>query len=138
MNTIGMESEQAADGEVPSGWHHCAVGGMTFLIESRFTPRGKLGHGDARFQWLPTRVRALNGVKVASIAAGESHALCATREGKVYAWGSGALGLTPPQLTELHAADATSQVGSAGNYEWAYGESLLNRQAHLPQLVDLS
>ena len=99
---------------------------------------GKLGHGDARFQWLPTRVRALNGVKVASIAAGESHALCATREGEVYAWGSGALGLTPPQLTELHAADATSQVGSAGNYEWAYGESLLNRQAHLPQLVDLS
>ena len=65
-------------------------------------------------------------------------ALCAPREGKVYAWGSGALGLTPPQLTELHAADATSQVGSAGNYEWAYGESLLNRQAHLPQLVDLS
>lgn len=39
------EVPPGAAAEVPPGWHRCAVGGMTFLMESRFTPRGKLGHG---------------------------------------------------------------------------------------------
>ena len=55
---------------------------------------GKLGHGDARFQWIPTRVRALPpGARVVAIAAGDAHSLCAVADGRVFGWGSGGLGM---------------------------------------------
>ena len=91
---------------------------------------GKLGHGDVRFQWVPTRLHSLAAERVVCITAGESHSLCVLSDGRVFGWGSGAVGLGP-QLTEYPPV----QFGSAGNYEWAPGDGLLNRQARTPLLL---
>jgi len=40
-----------------------------------------------RFQGRPRRITALDGEEVTKISAGDSHCLCATANGKVFAWG---------------------------------------------------
>ena len=92
---------------------------------------GKLGHGDARSQWTPKRIQGLAGIAVQSIAAGEAHSVCAT-DSSFYAWGSLATGLREAE-TEAFPQPAP---GSAGNYEWAPSDVLLERQAHAPKLVE--
>jgi len=89
---------------------------------------GRLGHGDTRCQWAPKRIQALAGESVAAVAAGESHGLCALRDGRVFGWGSGgAVGLGD-RLGDYPAM----RFGSAGNYENAPGDGLLSKQAHSP------
>jgi hypothetical protein len=53
---------------------------------------GHLGHGEGGGEdvFLPKRIEALDGIHVASVAAGTWHALALTRCGKVYSWGQGA------------------------------------------------
>jgi alpha-tubulin suppressor-like RCC1 family protein len=58
---------------------------------------GRLGTGDESHCALPTRVVGLSHHKVVWISAAESHSLCVTKTGIVFAWGSnryGQLGLT--------------------------------------------
>jgi alpha-tubulin suppressor-like RCC1 family protein len=50
---------------------------------------GSLGHGDTEDVFLPKRIQALDGLHVATVAAGINHALALTRCGRVYSWGSG-------------------------------------------------
>ena len=92
---------------------------------------GKLGHGDARSQWTPKRIQGLAGIAVQSIAAGEAHSVCAT-DSSFYAWGSLATGLREAETK----AFPQPAPGSAGNYEWAPSDVLLERQAHAPKLVE--
>jgi alpha-tubulin suppressor-like RCC1 family protein len=52
----------------------------------------RLGHGwsdDLEHAFLPKRIEALQGIHVASVAAGDDHALALTRSGRVYSWGTG-------------------------------------------------
>jgi alpha-tubulin suppressor-like RCC1 family protein len=99
---------------------------------------GKLGHNDdALMHWVPTRIKALDGVRVAAVAAGWTHSMCVLRDGRVLTWGSGrALGLGASALTE-HAADVPASWGSAGNYEWAPGDEGRRWHAHVPSAVHL-
>ncbi len=53
---------------------------------------GQLGHGLARSEVTPRRVQALKTVRVRRVAAGASHTLFLTSEGKVFACGSGGMG----------------------------------------------
>ena len=89
---------------------------------------GKLGHGDTCFQWTPKRVKDLAGEEVVAISAGESHSLCALRGGRVFGWGSGAVGLG----SRLVEYPVVPLMGSAGNYEWAPGDVLRRHQTHVP------
>lgn len=91
---------------------------------------GKLGHGSTRSHWLPQRIHALTQ-RVASASAGDSHSLCVLRDGRVFGWGSGSFGIGT--LAEYPART----VGTAGNYEEAPVDELLNRQAHVPLEVQL-
>ena len=65
---------------------------------------GKLGHGDARYRWLPTRVAALRGRRVVAVAAGDSHSLAALADGTVLGWGSGGLGVGLQHVTDPSTA----------------------------------
>ena len=89
---------------------------------------GKLGHGDARYQWLPTRVAGLRNRRVVAVAAGDSHSLAALADGTVLGWGSGGLGVGlthftdpsttvdhPPTAQQLGPTMAQQPTGSAGN-----------------------
>jgi alpha-tubulin suppressor-like RCC1 family protein len=52
---------------------------------------GRLGHGEGDenvFMFLPKRIEALDGVHVATVAAGGFHALALTRCGRVHSWGA--------------------------------------------------
>jgi alpha-tubulin suppressor-like RCC1 family protein len=57
---------------------------------------GRLGHGGrqdfdkVQGVFLPKRIEALEGVLVATVAAGDAHVLALTRCGRVYSWGAGA------------------------------------------------
>jgi len=53
---------------------------------------GVLGYGNGDDQLEPKAVAALEGQKVSLIACGGSHALAATKEGKLYWWGASPLG----------------------------------------------
>ena len=101
---------------------------------------GKLGHGDTSMQWVPVRVRGLAG-RVAAVSAGESHSLCALKDGGgVFGWGAGpGVGADSEAMADSDSADLTwvNSTGSAGNYEWAPGDGLLARQAHAPLRLDL-
>ena len=117
---------------------------------------GKLGHGDARFQWIPTRVRTLPaGTRVVAIAAGEAHSLCALADGRVFGWGSGGLGmglqpaedptttvdhpptaqqqLNLPGLADIALADVA--IGSAGN-QYIPAASVGSRRTLLPLALE--
>jgi len=54
--------------------------------------KGRLGHGEDRDATCPRVVQALQGIDVASAAAGGSHSLVVTSGGIVYAWGAGEMG----------------------------------------------
>ena len=55
--------------------------------------RGQLGHGDLENRKMPTPLLGLQGFEIGCIAAGETHSLCASRDGtKVWAWGGGIYG----------------------------------------------
>ena len=117
---------------------------------------GKLGHGDARFQWVPTRVRALPpSARVVAIAAGDAHSLCALADGRVFGWGSGGLGmglqpaedptttvdhpptdqqqLNTPGLADIALADVA--IGSAGN-QYIPAASMGSRRTLLPLALE--
>lgn len=55
---------------------------------------GSLGHGTSDDKLLPTQVQALAGHSVVDVAlgSGDSHSLCVTDEGTVFAWGDGDFG----------------------------------------------
>ena len=99
---------------------------------------GKLGHDDGgRMHWVPTRIRALDGCRVAAIAAGEAHSLCVLDDGRVLSWGCGsALGLHASALTE-NGAEVPMSWSSAGNYEWAPGDEERRWQAHVPSQLQI-
>jgi alpha-tubulin suppressor-like RCC1 family protein len=51
---------------------------------------GRVGQGIGRPDegvFLPTCIEALDGIDVATVAAGDLHALALTRDGRVYSWG---------------------------------------------------
>jgi alpha-tubulin suppressor-like RCC1 family protein len=51
---------------------------------------GRIGHGrgdEDEDVFLPKRIKALDGVHVATVAAGDYHALALSRCGRVYSWG---------------------------------------------------
>jgi alpha-tubulin suppressor-like RCC1 family protein len=73
----------------------------TGLVYSFGWGDGCLGHeqGNEDNGFLPKRIEALDGIHVASVAAGEYHALALTRCGRVYSWGD----LVRPQLGLVHS-----------------------------------
>ena len=97
---------------------------------------GKLGHNSTLGHWLPRRVEALASERVVGISAGDSHNLCALADGRIFAWGAGALGLEPSQLIE-QPLPAHEAFGSAGNYEGLLGDEILRRQSRRPLEVRL-
>ena len=92
---------------------------------------GKLGHDDGgAMHWVPSRVRALDGVRAVAVSAGDSHSMCALRDGRVLVWGCGrALGLEQSLLSEV---DQPASWSSAGNHEWVPGDEQRRWQAHAP------
>uniref|UniRef100_A0A0D9VH12 RCC1-like domain-containing protein n=1 Tax=Leersia perrieri TaxID=77586 RepID=A0A0D9VH12_9ORYZ len=57
---------------------------------------GRLGHGNSSDVFNPQPIRALQGVRIAQIACGDSHCLAVTNAGHVHSWGrnqNGQLGL---------------------------------------------
>ena len=71
-----------------------------------FGSSGSLGRGGVDRQYTPKAVEAMRGVKVCSIAVGESTSLAVAVNGVAYGWGCGedarlGLGLTEDQLTPL-------------------------------------
>ena len=50
---------------------------------------GQLGHGDTMNQHLPRLIEALRGDHVVEVAAGYSHSVCRTRDGRAFGWGIG-------------------------------------------------
>lgn len=53
---------------------------------------GVLGHGDSKSVAEPTRIAALEGVRVVHMAAGSAHALACSADGELHAWGRGKFG----------------------------------------------
>ena len=95
---------------------------------------GRLGHNDASDCLVPTRIECDELPLATEAYAGEAHSACVLRDGRCFTWGSGhALGLDPSALTE---DDMPASWASAGNYEWAPSDVLLERQAHAPKLVE--
>lgn len=55
---------------------------------------GRLGHGTSDDKFTPVQVQALKGHKIVDVAlgTGDSHTLCITEDGLVFAWGDGDFG----------------------------------------------
>jgi len=101
---------------------------------------GQLGHDDGgKMHWVPTRIKALDGLQVAAVAAGAAHSLCVLRDGRMLSWGcGGALGLEPAFLSDRTFDDTLSQSwgSSSGNdYERVSGGAGRRWQAHVPTAV---
>jgi alpha-tubulin suppressor-like RCC1 family protein len=118
------------------GWHSLALADGGALYSFGDGGGGKLGHDDGgQMHWVPARVCALEGCRVAAIGAGEAHSLCMLEDGRVLSWGcGGALGLRPAVLTE-HGTDNPACWGSETGYEWLPGDAARRWQAHAPSLV---
>lgn len=61
-----------------------------------FYSRGQLGHGTLQMEEEPALVKALDGIKISSIAAGGWHSCALSEEGDLYTWGwncNGQLGI---------------------------------------------
>lgn len=57
--------------------------------------RGQLGHGDTQMRLLPTRVCAMEGLEVRSVAAGGHHSMAFVKGSKtteIFTWGGGKSG----------------------------------------------
>ncbi|NLH98444.1 MAG: cadherin-like domain-containing protein, partial [Chthonomonadales bacterium] len=102
---------------------------------------GQLGHGDVASRTVPTEVTALSGYTVVALAAGHSHTLAVTSDGKLWAWGLnsyGQLGLgdlaqrrDPTQVTffsgrtvtAVAAGTAHSLALTSDGKLWAWGRN---------------
>lgn len=85
---------------------------------------GQLGHGEMdKNELVPRPVEALRDVRISSVAAGDSHVIAITAEGRVYTWGVGFYGclghgdetaLATPKLVEkLRGERIVSASGGA-------------------------
>lgn len=94
--------------------------------------RGQLGHGDLENRKTPWPILGLQGHEIGTIAAGEAHSLCASRDGnKVWAWGAGHYGqlgvggldpkLSPYPIDELEG-QKTKQVACGANHSGAVSD----------------
>ena len=54
---------------------------------------GKLGHGNATRTLNPTKIEALQGLKVQKVLCGAQFSVALTKDGKVFTWGQGWLNL---------------------------------------------
>ena len=130
-------------GAVSAGYEHSLVVSTAGRLYSFGCGMcGQLGHGDDASQFAPRLVKALQGVRVSAVAAGEDHSL-ALSEGRVYSFGSGHHGklghgntaaqLTPRVIEGLQdvrvrsiAAGCTTSLAVATDgeaYGWGRGMS---------------
>jgi len=65
------------------------VADASAVFSCGFCRHGSLGHGSWESEVLPRRIQALaeTGLRFIAVAAGNSHALALTEEGRVYGWG---------------------------------------------------
>ncbi len=92
-----------------------------------FSP-GALGHGNSKDQHTPALVKALEGINVEQIAAGQAHALALTEDGRVFSWGSGEFGRlghgdasnmdTPTQIVAF-AEETVNSIACGNNFSAA-------------------
>ncbi len=78
---------------------------------------GRLGHGGNAHEMVPRMVEGLVGVKVAQVAAGGSHTVICTTEGRVWTFGDGGHG----QLGHGVDADEMVQASNGFNQEGLVG-----------------
>ena len=86
---------------------------------------GQLGHGSTEINDVPRLVRALEGVPIASAAAGKFYSLALARSGEMWSWGEGlALGhggdydsrqLLPKVIEELPPGASVLRIAAGGN-----------------------
>lgn len=53
---------------------------------------GLLGHGNDLSHWMPKRIEALDGIKIAEVACGPWHTAAVSTSGRLYTWGDGTFG----------------------------------------------
>ena len=53
---------------------------------------GRLGHGDCQDVFLPRLISAFTGIRIARLAAGDTHSLAVTASGQLYSFGRNANG----------------------------------------------
>jgi E3 ubiquitin-protein ligase HERC2 len=103
---------------------------------------GALGHGDTISQPFPALVEALSdaGERIVGVAAGRTHSLALSGDGKVFSWGNGEYGrcgngkrkqLTPElvdvlegrQITKVAAGGSFSAAVQEGGDLWLWGKN---------------
>jgi E3 ubiquitin-protein ligase HERC2 len=88
---------------------------------------GQLGHGDTEDQILPRRIEALDGTQVATIAAGESHSLALTFDGRVFCWGGSddqvTLGLVPTLVDAPLCSERVQSIAARDDASFAVTEA---------------
>jgi hypothetical protein len=88
---------------------------------------GTLGHGDEETWQIPRRVKALDKVRVRTMATGKNHVCVITYDGRLYTWGrnnKGQLGrghfsraeILPDLATEINTEDCCVNEVSCGEY----------------------
>ncbi|XP_045429392.1 RCC1 domain-containing protein 1 isoform X5 [Pipistrellus kuhlii] len=84
---------------------------------------GQLGHGTLEAEPAPRLLEALQGLRVAAVAAGGWHSVCVGETGDIYVWGwneSGQLALPARGLAEDGQTDAGEGTGEL--YTWGWGK----------------
>jgi len=104
---LGLESEDTIDGcpgrvrgfsggfliHIAAGAEHsAAVSDDGKLWTWGAGNRGQTGHGDEEHRFFPCQVKGIDGKKVVCVAAGKTHTVAETKEGKIFAWGDGNMG----------------------------------------------
>lgn len=110
---------------------------------------GRLGHGNSDDKLTPNLVQALEDYKIVDVAlgSGDSHTLCVTSEGLVFAWGDGDYGklgngscngsqlpVLVPNLPKIEKVFAGSQFSVALSKEgkiYTWGKGMGGRLGHI-------
>lgn len=82
---------------------------------------GKLGHGSSDDKFVPTLVNALKSHKIVDVACGDTHTLCVTDQGKVFAFGDSDFGKLGVGVT--NGSQVPILVDSLNNIKHVYAAS---------------
>ncbi len=105
--------------------HSCESGSTVWLKPQSLTMLhfllfrgdfGRLGHGDCGDVFLPKPISGLNDINIVACACGDTHSLCVSSDGALYAFGrnsNGQLGNGTSEDSTMPQRVAALQVGSS-------------------------